>query len=156
MGRSGGRPNISVAAPFVWRCLTGSALVPFSPHLPIYGSEISALCRARPPGPFFAERNTAPGGRLALNAMVAVSRIPACMHCRRACARCAAPPAHRSPAPGCSDRYFLRRMAAVHPERTPGADTKRQILSASIRLLARRTRGWCNGLGCRAGGKIEW
>src|SRR5437763_3001317 len=29
--RSGGRPNISVAAPFVWRCLTGSTLAPF-PH----------------------------------------------------------------------------------------------------------------------------
>src|SRR6202035_3049133 len=30
--RSGGRPSISVAAPFVWRCLTGSTLAPF-PHL---------------------------------------------------------------------------------------------------------------------------
>src|SRR5207248_5669446 len=29
--RSGGRLNISVAAPFVWRCLTGSTLAPF-PH----------------------------------------------------------------------------------------------------------------------------
>ena len=29
--RGGCRPNISVAAPFVWRCLTGSALAP-SPH----------------------------------------------------------------------------------------------------------------------------
>jgi hypothetical protein len=29
--RGGGRPNISVAAPFVWRCLTGSTLAPF-PH----------------------------------------------------------------------------------------------------------------------------
>src|SRR5271167_3683290 len=29
--RSGGRPNISVAAPFVWRCLSGSTLAPF-PH----------------------------------------------------------------------------------------------------------------------------
>ena len=31
MWRGGCRPNISVAAPFVWRCLTGSALAP-SPH----------------------------------------------------------------------------------------------------------------------------
>src|SRR5215831_18153494 len=31
MWRSGCRPNISVAAPFVWRCLTGSAVAPF-PH----------------------------------------------------------------------------------------------------------------------------
>ena len=31
MWRSGGRPNISVAAPFVWRCLSGSTLAPF-PH----------------------------------------------------------------------------------------------------------------------------
>src|ERR1700693_5110911 len=31
MGRGGGRSNISVAAPFVWRCLTGSAMAPF-PH----------------------------------------------------------------------------------------------------------------------------
>jgi len=31
--RSGGRPNISVAAPFVWRCLTGSTVAPF-PHPP--------------------------------------------------------------------------------------------------------------------------
>src|SRR5437763_13977815 len=29
--RSGGRPNISVAAPFVWRCLIGSTMAPF-PH----------------------------------------------------------------------------------------------------------------------------
>src|ERR1700687_2445221 len=29
--RGGCRPNISVAAPFVWRCLTGSALAPFPP-----------------------------------------------------------------------------------------------------------------------------
>ena len=29
--RGGCRPNISVAAPFVWRCLTGSTLAPF-PH----------------------------------------------------------------------------------------------------------------------------
>src|SRR6266478_9637538 len=29
--RSGCRLNISVAAPFVWRCLTGSTLAPF-PH----------------------------------------------------------------------------------------------------------------------------
>src|SRR5438270_3233549 len=32
MWRSGGRPNISVAAPFVWRCLTSSAVALF-PHL---------------------------------------------------------------------------------------------------------------------------
>src|SRR6516225_1701719 len=31
MWRGGGRSNISVAAPFVWRCLTGSAVPPF-PH----------------------------------------------------------------------------------------------------------------------------
>src|SRR6267154_4087278 len=31
MWRGGGRSNISVAAPFVWRCLTGSAVSPF-PH----------------------------------------------------------------------------------------------------------------------------
>src|SRR5689334_4843962 len=31
MWRSGCRSNISVAAPFVWRCLTGSAVAPF-PH----------------------------------------------------------------------------------------------------------------------------
>src|SRR5215831_2261329 len=30
--RSGGRPNISVAAPFVWRCLTGSAVALFPHH----------------------------------------------------------------------------------------------------------------------------
>src|ERR1700730_3732096 len=29
--RGGGRPSISVAAPFVWRCLTGSTVAPF-PH----------------------------------------------------------------------------------------------------------------------------
>jgi hypothetical protein len=29
--RGGCRPNISVAAPFVWRCLTGSTVAPF-PH----------------------------------------------------------------------------------------------------------------------------
>jgi hypothetical protein len=32
--RGGGRPNISVAAPFVWRCLTGSTVAPF-PHPPV-------------------------------------------------------------------------------------------------------------------------
>src|SRR3954465_661507 len=31
MWRGGGRSNISVSAPFVWRCLTGSAVAPF-PH----------------------------------------------------------------------------------------------------------------------------
>src|SRR5271166_2795433 len=31
MWRSGGRPSIAVAAPFVWRCLTGSTVAPF-PH----------------------------------------------------------------------------------------------------------------------------
>jgi hypothetical protein len=31
MWRGGGRPNISVAASFVWRCLTGSTVTPF-PH----------------------------------------------------------------------------------------------------------------------------
>src|SRR3954452_23624713 len=31
MWRGGGRSNISVAAPFVWRCLTGSDVAPF-PH----------------------------------------------------------------------------------------------------------------------------
>jgi hypothetical protein len=31
--RSGGRPSIAVAAPFVWRCLTGSTVAPF-PHPP--------------------------------------------------------------------------------------------------------------------------
>src|SRR5215470_6129610 len=31
MWRGGCRSNISVAAPFVWRCLTGSAVAPF-PH----------------------------------------------------------------------------------------------------------------------------
>src|ERR1700740_2378834 len=30
MWRGGCRPNISVAAPFVWRCLTGSTVAPFS------------------------------------------------------------------------------------------------------------------------------
>src|SRR5271170_2696555 len=33
MWRGGCRSNISVAAPFVWRCLTGSTLAP-SPHPP--------------------------------------------------------------------------------------------------------------------------
>jgi ABC transport system ATP-binding/permease protein len=33
MWRGGCRPNISVAAPFVWRCLTGSTVAPF-PHPP--------------------------------------------------------------------------------------------------------------------------
>src|SRR5208337_1183678 len=31
MWRGGGRPNISVAASFVWRCLSGSTVTPF-PH----------------------------------------------------------------------------------------------------------------------------
>jgi hypothetical protein len=31
MWRGGCRPNISVSAPFVWRCLSGSTLTPF-PH----------------------------------------------------------------------------------------------------------------------------
>src|SRR4051812_41392040 len=31
MWRGGGRSHISVSAPFVWRCLTGSAMAPF-PH----------------------------------------------------------------------------------------------------------------------------
>src|SRR6266480_763805 len=31
MWRGGSRPNISVAAPFVWRCLSGSTIAPF-PH----------------------------------------------------------------------------------------------------------------------------
>src|SRR5262245_22806848 len=33
MWRGGGRLNISVAAPFVWRCLTGSAVAPFPQNL---------------------------------------------------------------------------------------------------------------------------
>src|SRR6059058_4682990 len=33
MWRGGCRSNISVAAPFVWRCLTGSAMAPF--HIPL-------------------------------------------------------------------------------------------------------------------------
>src|SRR3954453_2808113 len=31
MWRGGGRPGISVSAPFVWRCLSGSTMAPF-PH----------------------------------------------------------------------------------------------------------------------------
>src|SRR5271155_6252344 len=32
MWRGGGRPGMSVAAPFVWRCLSGSTIAPFTPR----------------------------------------------------------------------------------------------------------------------------
>jgi acetyl-CoA acetyltransferase len=50
-------------------------------HLPIYGLEDLGFMPKGEAGDFIAERN-----------------IPACTHCRRACARCAAQPRPRSPA----------------------------------------------------------
>jgi acetyl-CoA acetyltransferase len=61
-------------------------------HLPIYGLEDLGFVPRGEAGPFIAERNTAPGGRLPLNTNGGglSTCIPACAHCRRACARCAA------------------------------------------------------------------
>src|ERR1700731_295859 len=57
MWRGGGRLSISVSAPFVWRCLTGSAMAPFPhpahrtgradfPH-PALGQDVTPSPRAR-------------------------------------------------------------------------------------------------------------
>jgi hypothetical protein len=57
MWRGGCRLNISVAAPFVWRCLSGSAVAPFPhsahrtgqadlPH-PALGQDLTPLCDVR-------------------------------------------------------------------------------------------------------------
>jgi Thiolase C-terminal domain-like len=55
-------------------------------------------------GAFIAEHNTAPGDNLPLNTnggglSYMHPACTACMHCRRACARCAASPRPRSPMP---------------------------------------------------------
>src|SRR3954452_24171407 len=56
--RGGGRPGMSVAAPFVWRCLSGSTLAPF-PHpshrtghadFPASGSRTRSHCFAEDRG----------------------------------------------------------------------------------------------------------
>jgi acetyl-CoA acetyltransferase len=73
-------------------------------HLPIYGLEDLGFVPRGEAGAFIAEHNTAPAANCRSTPMAAVSPtcIPACtacMHCRRACARCAASPPPRSPMP---------------------------------------------------------
>jgi hypothetical protein len=75
-------------------------------HLPIYGLEDLGFVPRGGAGRFIAERNTAPGGKLPLNTsgggplLYTFQACTACTPCRRACARCAAPPPPRSPTPG--------------------------------------------------------
>jgi len=74
--RGGGRSNISVAAPFVWRCLTGSAVAPFPhpahrtgladfPH-PALGQDVtpSPTPRRAPAGSGVRARSTRKGARV--------------------------------------------------------------------------------------------
>src|SRR5215467_3564211 len=76
MWRSGRRPNISVAAPFVWRCLTGSTVAPFPhpahrtgladfPH-PALGQDVtpSPTPRCAPAGSGVRARSTRKGARV--------------------------------------------------------------------------------------------
>src|SRR6266446_6086037 len=55
--RGGCRPSISVAAPFVWRCLTGSTLAPF-PHL-AHRTGHADLPHLKPATPRGGDRSTA-------------------------------------------------------------------------------------------------
>src|SRR5262249_40903143 len=73
-------------------------------HLPIYGIEDLGLCRAARPALLSPSATPPPAANSRSTPMAAAFRtcIPectACTHCRRACARCAAPPPLRSPAP---------------------------------------------------------
>jgi hypothetical protein len=75
-------------------------------HLPIYGLEDLGFVPRGEAGAFIAERNTAPGDNLKLplntNGGGLSYCIPACTvctRCRRVCAKCAASPPPRSPAP---------------------------------------------------------
>jgi acetyl-CoA acetyltransferase len=73
-------------------------------HLPIYGLEDLGFVPRGEAGAFIAERNTAPPANCRSTPMAAAflhafRHVRQCTHCRRACARCAAPPRLRSPAP---------------------------------------------------------
>jgi hypothetical protein len=73
-------------------------------HLPIYGLEDLGFVPCGEAGAFIAGRNTVPGGKLPLNTnggglSYMNPACTACTHCRRACARCAASPPPKSPAP---------------------------------------------------------
>jgi acetyl-CoA acetyltransferase len=86
-------------------------------HLPIYGLEDLGFVPRGEAGAFIAEHNTAPAASCRSTPTAAVFRIripacTACMHCRRACARCAAPPPPTSPAP-------KSRSATVSAVRSP-------------------------------------
>jgi hypothetical protein len=81
-------------------------------HLPIYGLEDLGFVPRGEAGAFIAERNTAPGSKLPLNTNGGgLSYMHSGMYaCRRACARCAAPP---RPDPRRQDLGLPRRRRHV-------------------------------------------
>jgi acetyl-CoA acetyltransferase len=89
-------------------------------HLPIYGLEDLGFVPRGEAGTFIAERNTAPGGKLPLNTNGGgLSYMHSGMYgmCRRACARCAAPPPPKPRAPRSRSprrRRHVRRLRHSH------------------------------------------
>jgi acetyl-CoA acetyltransferase len=85
-------------------------------HLPIYGLEDLGFVPKGEAGAFIAGHTTAPGGKLPLNtnggglSYMHSGMHGTCMHCRRACARCAAPP---PPNPRRQDLGLPRRRRHV-------------------------------------------
>src|SRR5271169_6479395 len=83
MWRGGGRPGMSVAAPFVWRCLSGSTVAPFphpshrTGHADLSGS--SAIAGFRPHG---SHRAALPQWALQDGPEAGRSPIPGLMDCR--------------------------------------------------------------------------
>jgi Thiolase C-terminal domain-like len=82
-------------------------------HLPIYGLEDLGFVGRGEGGPFIAERNTAPGGKLPLSTnggglSYCIPACTACTPCRRASVRCAA-----SPPPRCRVRKSRSAMASA-------------------------------------------
>ncbi len=100
-------------------------------HLPIYGLEDLGFVPRGEAGTFIAERNTAPAVSCRSTPMAATSPTctPACTHCRRACARCAALPRPRSPMPRSRSATV---SAACSPRPAPSS-------CRTSRLKARRT-----------------
>jgi acetyl-CoA acetyltransferase len=103
-------------------------------HLPIYGLEDLGFVPRGESGAFIAGHNTAPGDKLPLNTnggglSYMHSACTASRPCRRACARCAAPPLPRSPTLGsrsatasaaCSPRRGRSSCRTSRPETPPG------------------------------------
>jgi hypothetical protein len=120
-------------------------------HLPIYGLEGLGLCRAARPAPLLPSATppaafpgrpaglAARGSRSTPMAAASPTYIPARTHCRRACARCAAPP---RPSPGCQDlglprcRRHVRRVGHDHHvERAAVSRSERHSLNVDEKGL---------------------